>query len=104
MIAQLDCPGLIILPVLALVVLSVAWHFTRSRSLLEQWATENGYRILTSDYRVLKGPLFWTSSRDQTVYRVTVRSREGVVRSGWVRCGSWWFGLFSNKTEVRWDD
>jgi hypothetical protein len=27
----------------------------------------------------------------------------GGVRSGWVRCGSWWLGLLSDQVEVRWD-
>ena len=80
------------------------WHFTRAHSLLESWARENGYELLESSYRnVIKGPFFWTSSRGQVVYRITVRDARGRTRSGWLRCGGWWAGLFSDKTEVRWD-
>src|SRR5437762_2925342 len=86
-------------------VVSIAWHFSRSRTLLERWAAENGYRILASEQRFLSGgPFFWTTSKGQTVYRVKVEDPAGRVRQGWVRCGSWMFGLLSNKAEARWDD
>jgi hypothetical protein len=81
------------------------WHLKRSRELLERWADDNRYQIVESSYRhLLRGPFFWTSSKGQTVYRVTVRDAKGVERSGWVRCGSWWTGLFSDKVEVRWEE
>ena len=89
------------------VIIAVAlwWNFSRSRALLRQWAQENGYEILESHYRVFrKGPFFWTSSRGQTVYYVKTRDRQGYLRSGWVRCGSWWWGLWSDQTEVRWEN
>src|SRR5688500_22244 len=59
-------------------VVSIAWHFSRSRGLLEQWAAENGYRIIESSYRnLVRGPFFWTTSKGQTVYRVTVEDASG---------------------------
>jgi hypothetical protein len=88
-----------------LVIGSLTWHFSRSRSVLEQWADENGFEILHSEYRnLVRGPFFWTTSRGQTVYYVRVRDSNGLVRSGWVRCGGWFLGLMSDKAEVRWDD
>src|SRR5262249_36093276 len=51
-----------------------------------------------------KGPFFWTSTKAQTVYYVFVEDSDGNKRSGWVRCGSCWFGLLSDNVEVRWDD
>jgi hypothetical protein len=93
--------GIVLIAAVAGLAIYLQW--SRSRSLLEGWATENGYEIVQSEYRVLsKGPFFWTSSKGQTVYYVTIRDGQGETRSGWVRCGSWWFGLMSNKTEVRW--
>jgi hypothetical protein len=84
---------------------SIAWHFSRSRSLLDRWAEQSGYHILQSEYRHLfRGPFFWTTSKGQTVYRVTVEDKAGHVRSGWVRCGGWWFGLWSDNVEARWDE
>ena len=77
-------------------------EWVRSRSLLQSWAMDNGYKIVQSEFRFFrKGPFFWTSSKAQTVYYVTVRADQGETRSGWVRCGGWWFGLMSSKTEVR---
>ena len=86
-------------------VFMLAWHFSRSRSLLEPWAAENGYRIVESSYRnLVRGPFFWTTSKGQTVYRVTVEDESGRRRSGWVRCGGWFLGLLSDRVDVRWDD
>lgn len=97
-----------VLAVVAFVIFAImviAWHFSRSRSLLEQWAHENGFRIVSSEHRnLVRGPFFWTTSKGQTVYRVTVEDATGRQRSGWVRCGGWAMGLLSDKVQVRWDD
>ena len=90
--------------VVVIIVLAVAWHFGRSNSLLHQWAAQNRYRIIRQEYRFFKGPYFWTSTKGQTVYYVVVEDPDGNTRSGWVRCGSWWFGLLSDKVQVCWDD
>jgi len=90
--------------VLVLVVGSLVWTFHRSGSLIDAWAASEGYDLVRREYCALwRGPFFWTTSRNQTVYRVTVRLRGGSLRSGWVRCGSWWGGLLSDQVEVRWD-
>ena len=80
----------------------VTWFFLRSRSLLHRWASANGFQILDSRFSP-SGPLSWTSSRSQTIYFVRVRDKEGQERRGWVRCGSFWVGVFSDKIEVRWE-
>jgi hypothetical protein len=92
--------------VIGIVVIgSMAWHFSRSRSVLEQWAVENGFEILHSEYRnLVRGPFFWTTSKGQTVYYVRVRDSKGTERSGWVRCGGWFLGLMTDRAEVRWED
>ena len=87
------------------VIFALVWHFERSGSLLYEWAAQNGYHIIRQEYRYFrKGPFFWTSTEGQTVYYVIVEDSAGNKRRGWVRCGSWWFGLLSDKVEVRWDD
>ena len=96
---------LLVLLGVGLAALAIAWHFSRSQSLLGRWAQDNGYRIVEQSYRTfLKGPFFWTTSRGQTVYHVTVEDAQDHRRSGWVRCGGWVLGLWSDKFEVRWDD
>jgi len=89
---------------LLLVATSLVWHSRRSRILLERWAERNGYRIIDADYRnFFRGPFFWTTAKGQTVNRVTVDVKS-VVQTGWVRCGTRWLGLFSDRAEVRWDE
>lgn len=84
---------------------SMLWHFSRSGDVLQKWADENGFRLIERHYHHFRrGPFFWTTSKGQTVYRVTVQDANGNTRSGWVRCGSWMWGLASNRAEVRWDD
>ena len=88
-----------------LMLVYMLWVFRRRASLIEQWADKNGYRIVSRKYRWLrKGPFFWTSSRGQTVYYVTMEDVQGNQRHGWVRCGSWFFGLLSDYVEVSWED
>jgi hypothetical protein len=33
------------------VALLVYWHYARSRSILEEWAQQNGFEIVASEYR-----------------------------------------------------
>lgn len=95
----------LLLPAATALVVYVAWCFSRSRSLLQRWASENGLQILDSKLSPSGPPSWnWTSSRSQTVYFVRVRDNDGRERRGWVRCGSFWAGVFSDKTEVRWED
>jgi hypothetical protein len=96
---------ILVIGFVAFAVAAIWWHYSRSSSLLEGWAAKNGYRLISQEYRsVFKGPFFWTSSEEQTVYYVTVEDRNGQRRSGWVRCGGWFWGLLSDNVEVRWDD
>jgi hypothetical protein len=81
------------------------WYYAKSYSVLEQWATESGYRLVSHEYRYsFKGPFSRTTPNNQTVYYVRVEDRHGNRRSGWVRCGGWFWGLLSDNVEVRWDD
>ena len=90
---------------LAVVGLSVAWHYGRSSALLEGWAQRHGYRIVAKEYRTFfRGPFFWTTGKGQTVYYVTVEDQHGQLHNGFVRCGGWFLGLLSDHVEVRWDD
>ena len=96
--------------VFAITFVIVVWLLIRSRAkaILDSWAIAGGFQILDFKKRYLigTGPFkWWTNSRNQIIYWVSVRDAAGRERSGWVRCGSYWGGVwFSNQAEVRWDE
>lgn len=93
--------ALAVLAIAVIAFLSLTWQSGRSRSIAEQWAEENGFTLMSSESRWLRrGSFFWTTSRGQTVYYITVRNAEGRQRSGYLRCGSFWDGLLSHKAAV----
>jgi hypothetical protein len=95
---------LVVLAVIAIAITSLRWQSRRSNDLIDQWAAANNLRILQKESRLMfRGPMFWTTSKNQTVYRITAVDQYGNQRSGWVRCGGWWWGLHSDKITVRWD-
>ena len=83
----------------------ITWFYRRAAAILQRWAQENDFQIVSSEPRILsRGPFFWTSSNAQVVYYVTVIDMAGRTRRGYVRCGSFWGGILSDKAEVRWDE
>ena len=86
----------------------ILWVFrARSRAILRKWAGENGFEILERKQEFLgTGPFKpWTNSRNQTIFFLRVRGRDGRERSCWARCGSYFGGVFfSNAIEIRWDE
>jgi hypothetical protein len=97
-------PLLIGLMVLIIVSLICFFDKSKANAILAEWAATNRLRILESEESSFGGPLFWTSSRSQTVYFVKVCDESGKVRFGWVRCGSFMRGSFSNEVFVKWKD
>jgi hypothetical protein len=95
----------VVVPILLLSIAMLIFHYRRSGSILDKWAAENGYQILESELRPLRrGPFFFTTAKGQEVYRVTVQDAGGAIRRGYVRCGSFFFGMLSDRAEVRWDN
>jgi len=102
---DLGCFCLFAIPVFALSLLHLHWHLLRSDSMLNKWAQEHGYRIVRRSYRwFLRGTFIWSIFSKASIYRVTIEDEEGDQRSGWVRCGGWFWGILSDDVEVRWDD
>jgi hypothetical protein len=98
-------PAIGILVLVAFIVTLWMFHFSRARSILEHWAEENGYEILSSEHRWKGGAFWWRKSKGQEVYYVTVRTPDGQIRQGWVRCGGWFGGVFfSDHADVKWDE
>jgi hypothetical protein len=82
----------------------IGWREQRTEEILNKWAQDNGYVILEQKHEFWNGPFFWSTSKGQEVYYVTVRDKADVIRSGWVRLGGYWWGLSEDKAEVRWDE
>lgn len=79
------------------------YYYYTVPELLERWAAENGLRIIKKERRdFFKGPFFWTSNNNQSVYRLDVEDAKGRPKSGWARVGSYWLP-FGKKVEIRWD-
>lgn len=90
---------------IAFAVGMMMWHYSRAGRILEHWAQDNGYEILASEHRWFRrGPFFWWTGKGQEVYYVTIRTPDGQLRQGWVRCGSWLLGVLQDQAEVRWDE
>jgi hypothetical protein len=96
---------LVVSCVFSLMVLLIVWSNSRGLSMLDVWASENGYDILSREACwFFRGPFFWGTSEGQKVYKVTLRDQDGRVRHGYARCGGYWLGLWTDRVEVRWDD
>jgi hypothetical protein len=82
-LAAFDCPALaasgngdfsvLVVPLVILLAgCSFVWHFRRSRTLLDQWAEQNGLEILESDYRnFFKGPKSGPHSLDHETQKLS---------------------------------
>lgn len=85
----------------------VWWSVSRGRMMLERWTTANGYRLLSSEHRWFqRGPFlrYPQNGMANMVYFVVVQTPEGKIKRGWVLCGSFWWGMLHDKTEVRWEE
>jgi hypothetical protein len=72
----------------------------RSRQILERWANNNDYQILSFEVQP-----WWLSRRFyHRVYYVVVQTPEGQTKRGWVRCGSLLWGILVDKTDASWDE
>jgi hypothetical protein len=73
------------------------------RAMLDRWARAQGLTLTSVESCwFFKGPFFF-ATRGQDVFRITARDAGGIVRTGYARCGGYWFGTWSEQVEVRWD-
>jgi hypothetical protein len=101
----LDSTTVLILAAVAIIMVAYyAVYISRSRAMVRKWAKDNNYTLLKKEHRIFrKGPYF-ISGRNQAVYRVVVRDATGRKQKGWVRCGSWFGGVFGNIVEAQMDE
>ena len=73
---------------------------------LTQWAESQRLQLVR--FRTAwfyEGPSAWMRSRNQHLFRVITRDREGRERSCWIMFGTWWgFTWGEPLTQVTWDD
>ncbi|WP_110515204.1 hypothetical protein [Herpetosiphon llansteffanensis] len=95
-------PFLVFVGLVGLTITFLVFEHKRSVTLIQQWANANGYRIIALEQRWLRrGPFFWRSGKNQTVFYVDVIDPQGMARALWIRCGGWFMGLFSDQLDVR---
>lgn len=95
---------LIIAVLAAFIVPMLAWHFRRSRELVERWAAANSYTIVEMERRYLRaGPFFWWRGKGHEVFHVVVRDSRGGQHGVYVRTGGWMLGQLSEQVAVKWD-
>jgi len=96
--------AIVILPILALVIVSALVRLRRANAAVRAALERDGYRVLRMHRRILRqGPLFWTTTRSQIVYRVLVRDAAGRQRELWARWGRTWLPK-PDRLELRWDE
>ena len=69
---------------IAIIVIVFWWFHKRGTVILQNWADEHGFDITQKKQRYLffTGPFkWWTNSRNQIIFLVTVRDRDGRERS-----------------------
>jgi hypothetical protein len=90
--------------VACLMVAVTGWQNRRADAIIDDWARQNGYKVLSMERSWLAGPFFWRKSRGQVVYRLQVEDVSGRRSTAWARCGHWFMGLWSDEITVEWED
>jgi len=91
--------------ILVLVGFSWVWSASRTDSILQNWANDNGYQLLSQERIWFSlDPFVMFSGKNRVVRRVEIQDRQGNLRHALVRVGGYWFGLMSNYCEVKWLD
>jgi hypothetical protein len=95
----------VVLLMAGLAVAAILWHRRRAAAMLRRGLAAKGYTLVERNYRwFARGPFFWTTSKGQAVFRFTAADPDGNRRTGWARCGGFFFGLMADRVDLRWDD
>ncbi|MFC5525320.1 hypothetical protein ACFPPA_06150 [Rhodanobacter ginsengisoli] len=99
---------MILIVMAAGIIAYTTWWFHRTRTMVDRWAEHNGLKVL--DYSIMPFPPYppimvtLTTSRNQLIVRMRVYDDSiHRIRSGWLRLGSFWWGLTNiDAVEVFW--
>src|SRR5258708_5074208 len=89
------------------VLFMVAWKLCDMywKHRLTRWAESQNLQLVSFRYAwFYEGPSAWTRSRNQHVFRVVTKDRDGLTGYCWIMFGTFW-GFTGGEpiTEVRWD-
>jgi hypothetical protein len=82
----------------------ILWLCTASvaiaKSVVTKWARDNGYELIEQTHKFWSHPFKWRTILNPRshVFRIVVKEKQGVVRTGWIRVP---FRFF--KENVVWD-
>jgi len=97
-------PSQIVLSVLLAFIAGVlTWrYYCWARRRLEAWARDHQVRVLRQEWRLfLRGP--YDGLGKYVVFKIRAADASGVERTGWVRLGGFWSGLWSGESHVVWE-
>lgn len=89
--------------ILLAIVVNLAKRFAKPPMALQQWAQEQGFRIIRARYRQFAAGPFSAANvrKEQEVYQVIVGTSDGTQRVGWARCN---YAAGAERVEVVWDE
>lgn len=82
--------------------ISLWYQENRCRTILQDWASQNFLQLQHVKMCIFPGPFWLRSSKGQVVCRFAVLDTDGQSYTGWARCGSYWWGLWSDDVEIIW--
>ena len=98
---------LLVVIVLLAIITYCYWYYSRSKSLLQNWVSTNGFKLLHVKRGSPIAPLamYFTTSRNQALFHVAVYDPSvHRIRSAWIRLGSRWLGLLdADAIDVEWE-
>ena len=89
---------------LFLVALKLSNMYWKRR--LTQWAESQNLQLVSFRYAwFYEGPSKWTRSRNQHLFRVVTKDRDGLTGYCWITFGTFWgFTWGEPITDVQWDN
>lgn len=99
-----NLPILVIFISTAIAIFSVILHSSKINSLIDKWAEENAYKIVSKQTKSLSiGPFSSSPKLGQRVFYVEVVDKAGNKKQAWIRCYSSWTEISPSQIEVKWD-
>ena len=90
---------------LVIIVLVIEWHKRRARRILNNWAKENEYEVVSAHVRwFLRGPYSLFFTHKQIVLQFMVSDSNGATKTGWACCGHGNLGVIREMIDVQWDE